>query len=402
MIDRELFADKVLKFINNEQIKIITGVRRCGKSFLLKILTQKLQSMEIEQNHIIELSMEDYDFNALCDPDACYNYIKEKIVDEKKYYILIDEVQNIRDWEKVVNSLRLKNTDIYITGSNSKILSGELATLLSGRYVEFKLQTNSFSEVYNYFSAQNPQTEKLSCLQNYILFGGYPLVVTTKYEEELSRAIVTDIFNSTVYKDVITHNKIKDETLLLKIIDFVLDNVGNLFSLKKISDFMNSAGYKTNVQTVSNYISALEKAYIIEKAPRFDIKGKELLATTQKYYIADHSLMYVRKGYSIEYIAQVLENIVFNEIRRRGYKAYVGKFGEKEIDFIAQNADEKIYIQVSYSVLTPETLERELAPLQAVKDSYPKYVVTMDSLAGGNKEGIKFIHLADFLLKKEW
>lgn len=399
IIERELYVNQIKRMLNNEQIKVITGVRRCGKSYLLDLIIESLKNEGVDESHIIKIPMEDMSFSFLQDPDVCHKYLLEKIIDDDKYYIFIDEVQIINDWEKVINSLRLRNTSIIITtGSNSKILSGELATLLSGRYVEFQLRTISFSEYYK--SLNNSNIDLRVAIEQYIFKGGYPIILASSLDEVQISSIVADIFHSTVLKDVVIRNNLKDEALMSKLIDYLFDNVGNLISIRKISDYLNSNGTKTNVQTISNYIKVLEKAFIIEEAPRYDIKGKELLSFASKYYVADHSLMYVRKGFSFEYIGQVLENIVYNDLKRRGYKVYVGKLKEKEIDFIAEKPNEKIYVQVSYTIANKDTLNRELEPLKDIKDNYKKYIVTMDSLASGNDEGIEFVYLPNFLIKE--
>lgn len=398
-IERELYVNQISKLIPSEQIKIITGIRRCGKSYILNHIISNLKNQGISEDHIIKLPMEDMEYEELQDGTKCHKFIIDKIKDNEKYYILIDEVQLISKWEKVVNSLRLRNTSIIITGSNSKILSGELATLLSGRYVEFQLKTISFSEYFNSIKNKVPNVNIIDCFDYYIQNGGYPVILASNLGDLQSKSIVADIYNSTVLKDVVVRNGIKDEMLMGKLIDYLFDNVGNLISIRKIVDYLNGNGIKTNVQTISNYIKALEKAFVLEKVSRYDIKGKELLTSVDKYYVADHSLMYVRKGFSFEYIGQVLENIVYNDLKRRGYKVYIGKIGEKEVDFIAQNQGDKVYIQVSYSLSSEETLKRELEPLQAIRDNYKKYIVTMDTLAKGNKEGIEFVYLPEFLLK---
>lgn len=400
IIERELYVNQIKKMLNNEQIKVITGVRRCGKSYLLDLIIDTLISDGVDRNHIIKLSMEDMAFGFLKDPDVCHKYLLDKMIDNNKYYILIDEVQIINDWERVVNSLRLRNTSIIITGSNSKVLSGELASLLSGRYVEFQLRTVSFLEYFNSLKKQNSNADLRQAIEYYIANGGYPIILSSNLDAMQVSSIVKDIFHSTVLKDAVARNSLKDEALMERLVDFLFDNVGNLISIRKIVDYLNSNGTKTNTQTISNYIKALQKAFVIEEAPRYDVKGKELLSSVSKYYVADHSLMYVRKGFSFEYIGQVLENIVYNDLKRRGYKVYVGKFGEKEIDFIAEKPNEKIYVQVSYTVANKDTLIRELEPLKDIKDNYKKYIVTMDSLASGNNEGIEFVYLPNFLSKQ--
>lgn len=399
VIERELYVNQIKKMLQNEQIKVITGVRRCGKSFLLNLIIDTLIKDGVADDHIIKLPMEDMMFSKLKNAEACHNYLIDKIKDDKKYYVLIDEVQFINNWEQVVNSIRLRNTSIIITGSNSKILSGELASLLSGRYVEFQLRTISFLEYYKSLCSAGANVDLNRCIEFYIKNGGYPIVLQTQMDAMQVSSIVADIFNSTVLKDVVARNDIKDEALLGKLVDYLIDNVGNLISIRKVVDYLNSNGTKTNAQTISNYVKALEKAFVIEKVSRYDVKGKELLSTIDKYYVADHSLMYVRRGFSFEYIGQVLENIVYNDLKRRGYRVYVGKIGDKEIDFIAEKPNEKVYVQVAYTIAGEETLKREVASLQAVKDNYKKYVVTMDSLATGNIDGIELAYLPNFLLK---
>lgn len=401
VIERELYINQIKEMLNNEQIKVITGVRRCGKSYLLDLIVETLKNDGVDDKHIIKLEMEDMSLGFLRNPENCHKYILDRMTDENKYYILIDEVQIINEWERVVNSLRLRNTSIVITGSNSKVLSGELASLLSGRYVEFQLRTVSFGEYFNSLRKENPSLDLRQAIEHYILSGGYPIIVSSNLNENQSSSIVKDIFHSTVLKDVIARNDLKNESLMDRLVDYLFDNVGNLFSIRKVVDYLNSNGTKTNVQTISNYIKALEKAFVIEEASRYDVKGKELLSSINKYYVADHSLMYVRKGFSFEYIGQVLENIVFNDLRRRGYRVYVGKLGEKEVDFIAEKPNQKIYVQVSYTIASKETLNRELEPLKEIKDNYKKYIVSMDSLTGGNDEGIEFVYLPNFLLKED-
>lgn len=400
-IERDLYVKQICKFINNEQIKIITGIRRCGKSYMLNLIIDTLKREGIKEDHIIKLPMEDMVYENLKDGVKCHQYLIDKIVDTDKYYILIDEVQLIDGWEKVVNSLRLRNTSIIITGSNSKILSGELATLLSGRYVEFQLRTITFSEYFDSLKQINPNANLKESFDYFVHNGGYPVILASNIDDNQASAIVADIYHSTVLKDVVIKNGIKDETLMGKLIDYLFDNVGNLISIRKVVDYLNSNGTKTNAQTISNYVKALEKAFVLEKVSRYDIKGKELLSSIDKYYVADHSLMYVRKGFSFEYIGQVMENIVYNDLKRRGYKVYVGKLAEKEVDFIAEKQNQKIYVQVSYQISNEDTFKRELEPLQMIKDNYNKYIVTMDSLAKGNKDGIEFMYLPEFLLKEE-
>ena len=398
-IERQLYLNKIKSFIGTEQIKVITGIRRCGKSYLLDMISKNLN---VDDSHIIKLSMEDLQNQQFTDTMACYNHILSQMPNEKteKYYIFIDEVQNINEWEKVVSSLRLKNAEIFITGSNSKLLSGELATLLAGRYISFKLYTLSFAEYFNAIKAQNPNADKRQCLNHYIEFGSYPLILSNNFRIEQAKTILSDIFASTVLKDVIARNNIKDENLLQNLVNFLLDNAGNLISTKKVVDYLVSTGTKTSAITINSYINALEKAFVIERCPRYDIKRKELLKNIDKFYIADHALIQLKGGSTLKYIAQIMENIVFNDLRAKGFNVYVGKLAEKEVDFIAEQNGNKIYVQVCYSLSNEETFKREIEPLQKINDNFPKYIVTMDALANGNDNGIKIMHLADFLTAK--
>jgi uncharacterized protein len=401
IIERELFVKQVDKLIENEQIKIITGIRRCGKSYMLDFIIKSLIEKGIKEDHILKLEMEDMKNEDLLDGSLCHQFIIDKMKDNDKYYIIIDEVQLISKWEKVVNSLKLRNTSVIITGSNSKIISGELVTLLSGRYVEFQLRTITFKEYFNSLKNVEINVDLTKSFEYFVKNGGYPLILASKMDDTQASTIVTDIYNSTIFKDVIIKNGIKDETLMGKLIDYLFDNVGNLISIRKIVDYLNGNRIKTNVQTISNYVKALEKAFIIEKVSRYDIKGKELLASIDKYYVADHSLMYVRKGFSFEYIGQVMKNILYNDLKNRGYKVYIGKLGDKEVDFIAEKQNNKIYVQVSYMLSNEDTIKRELSPLQSINDNYNKYIVTMDTFAKGNINGIEFVYLPEFLLKEE-
>lgn len=395
-IERQLYVNKIKSFIGTEQIKVITGIRRCGKSYLMDMIAKNLN---VDANHIIKLSMEDLQNQQFTNTMACYNHILSQMPNEKaeKYYVFIDEVQNINEWEKVVTSLRLKNAEIFITGSNSKLLSSELATLLAGRYIAFNLYTLSFAEYFNAIKTQNTNADKRQCLNYYIEFGSYPLILANNFTLEQAKTILSDIFNSTILKDVIARNNIKDETLLLNLINFLLKNTGNLISTKKIVDYLVSTGTKTSTITINAYINALEKAFIIERCPRYDIKGKEILKNINKFYFADHSLIQLKGGSTLKYIAQIMENIVFNNLRSKGFNVYVGKLAENEVDFIAEQNGNKIYVQVCYSLLNEETFKREIEPLQKIHDNFPKYIVTMDALANGNENGIKIMHLADFL-----
>ncbi|MDR2897820.1 MAG: ATP-binding protein [Spirochaetaceae bacterium] len=401
--DRKLYTEQLQGFINKPVIKVITGIRRCGKSALLELFQKDILHYT-DKKHIISINFEDTQFDTLTNYTELDGYIRSLMTDDNRYYIFLDEIQAVEQWERCVNSLRLKNTDIYITGSNSDLLSSELATLLSGRYVEFCLHTLSFSEFIDFRKKSGLGSDRIDDeLEAYIKTGGFPILSTTELTPYSARKIVIDIQNSVVLRDVIERNNIRNVQLLQKIIAFMYDNIGNITSVKKISDFLKSQKRTADFETVYNYLHYLENALIIYKAPRYDVKGKKLLESYEKYYLADHSLQYTVREFNLSNISGILENIVYMELRRRGYTVSVGriggdKSGEREIDFIAENPKGKVYIQVCYLLASEETIEREFAPLLEIRDNYPKLIVTMDRFWQIEKEGVKGIHLADFLL----
>jgi predicted AAA+ superfamily ATPase len=382
-------------------IKVITGIRRSGKSVILNLLKEELYKLKINPDQIIYLNFESFEFTEIDNAEKLYDYIKEKIKEKKRYYILLDEVQEVNSWEKSVNSFLVDfNTDIYITGSNSRLLSSELATYLAGRYVEIHLFTLSFTE-YLFFKKVRTGQADLDIYDefNYFLrFGGFPVLHIAEYSFETAYKIVDDIYSSAILRDTIQRHNIRDVELLERVVRFVLDNVGNKFSAKKVADYFKSQQRKIDLNTVYNYLNALESAFIIDRIPRFDVKGKEILKTNEKYFVGDHGMIYAILGYKDRIISGVLENIVMLELKRRGYKVFTGKMDNREIDFIAELKDQKIYIQVAYKLVEKSTIDREFSPLLGIRDNYPKYVVTMDELWRDNVEGVKNMHIADFLL----
>jgi len=405
LIDRELYYDKLKGFFNKEVIKIITGIRRCGKSEILKMFKNKALQIT-DENHIIFINFENSDFDEITTYKGLNTYLKGKMQDESKYYIFLDEIQMVENWEKSVNSLRLKNTDIYITGSNSKLLSGELATLIAGRYIEIKVQTLSFGEFIDFRKQMDFDTESLDKeIMEYIRIGGFPFLSVNSFNEDECRRIIEDINSSSVLKDVINRNKVKNVLLMENLLKFIYDNIGNQFSLRSIVSYLKCLQKGADFETVSNYISYIEGACIIDKVSRYDIKGKRLLESNEKYYLADHSLQYAIRDMRLDKIPGILENIVYQELVRRNYKVYVGKFDTKEIDFVAEkiNGTNKVYIQVCYEFSnSEETKKREFDPLLEIKDHYPKYVVTLDKFWRADYDGVRGIHLKDFLLLEKF
>jgi predicted AAA+ superfamily ATPase len=396
-IERKLYTEQLKHYINVPVIKVITGIRRCGKSALLDLFQDDVLQIS-DRQHIISINFEDTKFDFITDYKKLDEYILSLIKDDKTYYIFLDELQNIDKWEKSVNSLRLRNTDIYITGSNSTLLSSELSTLLAGRYVEFHLYTLSFSEFIDFRKKKNIDFGDGNELDAYIRYGGFPVLSTAAFDPQTARKIVADINNSAILQDVVQRNKVRNVQLLQKIIAFIYDNTGNITSAKKISDFLKSQKRTADFETVYNYLQYLENALIIHKAQRYNIKGKKLLESYEKYYLAEHSLQYTIREFNAANISGILENIVYIELKRRGYSVCVGKINDKEIDFIAERPEGKLYVQVCYLFSNKETIEREFAPLLEIRDNYPKIVVTMDPFWQIEKNGIKGIHLKDFLL----
>jgi predicted AAA+ superfamily ATPase len=375
------------------------GIRRSGKSGILNLLRSEILK-QTDENHIIYVNFEDLEFENILTYKDLHSYIIDKMVDDKTYYLLLDEIQIIDNWEKAVNSLRLKNTDIYITGSNSRLLSGELATLITGRYVAFTIYPLSYKEFLQFATAMNRKV----IIDDYIDIGGFPILSFKEYSDKEVRTIVSDINSSIILKDVIKRNNIKNTDLLDKIISFIYDNIGNLVSLRKISKYLISINRSGDLETIAKYLSYLQDACIIYKAHRYDIKKKRILESNEKYYIADQSLQYSVRDNRKDKIQGILENIVYMDLIRRGYKVYVGKIDtDKEITFVAEkyNGKEKIYVQVNKDILDEKTREREFSILKKVKDNYPKYVVVLNRYWGANEEGIIGLHLEDFLLKSE-
>lgn len=401
MIYRPAYISELKKWIDKPQIKIITGLRRSGKSSVLRLLKDELIKLGKSEQQIVTLNFESFATEYLKNAKSLYDYLKETIKASSKYYILLDEIQEVSDWEKVVNSLVVDfDVDIYITGSNSHLLSSELATYLAGRYIEipiFTLSLNEYLDFKQHYYPSKVETPAESFLQ-YLRKGGFPIIHTLDYDEESAYKVVRDIYSSVILRDTIQRHKIRDIELLERVIRFAFDNIGNTFSGKTIADYFKSQFRKTDVNTIYNYLNALEGAFILYRISRYDIKGKEILKTQEKFFVSDVALVYAMMGYRDRMIGGILENLVFLELKRRGYQVYIGKLDTKEIDFIGEKMGQKIYIQVSYKLENETTINREFSPLLAVDDQYPKYVVTMDEFWKDNIQGIKHFHVQDFLL----
>ena len=403
MILRESYLHLLRDYIDKPFIKVITGLRRSGKSVLLMMLRDELINNGIDENNIIYLNFESFEFSEIDDSNKLYLFLRSKISNKKQYYILLDEIQEVKFWEKAVNSLRVDfNADIYLTGSNSRLLSSELATYLAGRYIEIPVYTLSFNEYLLFRQEYSP--DKIEGIyaefEHFLRKGGFPAIHTGNYSDETAYKAIYDIYSSAILRDTVQRYNIRDVELLERVVKYVFDNVGNSFSAKSVADYFKSQNRKIDLNTVYNYLNALEGAFIIYRIPRYDIKGKELLKTNEKYFVGDQSLLYAVMGFKDRLISGVLENIVMLDLKRRGFKVFVGKSNEKEIDFIGEKAEYKIYIQVTYKMTEKSTIDREFIPLLDIKDNHPKYVVSMDETWSDNIEGIQHKHIADFLLLK--
>jgi predicted AAA+ superfamily ATPase len=384
-------------FIDKPFIKVVTGIRRCGKSSILLLLAKRLKKMGVSNEQVIFINFENLDYAELNTYKKLYAFIKSKMKAKTKYYVFLDEIQEVESWEKTVNSLlQGKNADIYITGSNSKLLSSELSTYIAGRYVEIQIKPLSFAE----FREFNGKSSVESDFKSYLRKGGFPAVNIYPYSETEIHRIVLDIYNSAILRDVVQRNNIRNVEFLDRISRFIFDNLGNLFSAKKIADYFKSQNRKVDIETVYNYLNALEQAFVVKKVQRFDIKGKEILKTQEKYFVGDHSIVYSIMGYKDRFISGVLENVVMQEMERRGYKVFVGKLNNAEIDFVGEKQNKKIYLQVCYQLNSQDTISREFSSLGLIKDNHPKFVVSMDSFFKDNINGIEHKFIGDFLLEK--
>lgn len=394
MINRPQYLNQLISFKDKELIKIVTGIRRCGKSTLFDLYCDYLKSIGIEENQIIRINLEDADFYFVENYIDLYNYINEKLLPDKKNYVFIDEVQNIPKFQKTCDSLYIKkNVDLYITGSNAYLLSGELATLLSGRYVEIKMLPLSFKEYISYVG----ESDLIMKYNKYLVNSSFPYTLNLQAKQEI-RAYLEGIYNSIILKDIATRKKISDISALESIIRFMADNIGNICSSTKIANSMTSAGKKISVPTVESYLTALVDAFVLYKAERYDIKGKQYLNTGAKYYLSDIGLRYYLLGSKKADEGHLLENIVYLELLRRGYEIHIGKVGNNEVDFIAINDMGEEYYQVAYTVQDESTLTRELLPLDNINDHNPKYLLTMDFTPYTSHNGIKQINVLEWLL----
>lgn len=396
MIQRKEYLKKLIAFRDKQLIKVVTGVRRCGKSTLLKMYQEWLREQGVEASRIISINFEDIDYEELTDYRKLYDYLKEHLNPERMTYIFLDEIQNVADFPKVVDSLYIKNNvDIYMTGSNAYMLSSEIATLISGRYVQIEMLPFSFKEYMESTGSMNDRGVKYT---EYLENSSFPQTLELKGQPDEIRDYLEGLYNTIVVKDIVNRKKITDTMMLKSLLRFVFDNIGNPLSSKKIADTMTSAGRKIDVKTVEKYLEALTESYILYQAKRYNIKGKQYLKTLEKYYVVDVGLRFMLLGSKQMDAGHILENVVYLELLRRGYDVYVGKINEFEVDFVAQNSRGASYFQVALAVRDEKTLQRELRPLQSIRDHYPKMILTLDEDPETQYDGIRRVNARDWLL----
>lgn len=403
MINRPLYMDKIMTYVDTPFVKVLTGIRRSGKSTIMKMIMEKLENeRHIPKENIISMRFDSMEYEDMT-AKQMFEMIKAGLCDQGRTYLFLDEVQEISGWEKVVNSfLGEYDVDIYVTGSNSRMMSSEIATYLTGRYVSFQVYPLSFEEYLAFrrevTELKNPHQE----LADYVRLGGFPATHLRAYSQDEVYTIVRDIYNSTIFSDIVRRNQIRKVDQLERVVKYTFSNVGNTFSAKSISDYLKSEKRSIDNETVYSYLEKLEKAYILHRCSRYDLQGKEILKTQEKFYLADTSLRYSVLGYGPDSVASSLENVVYLELCRRGYKVYIGKTTDGEVDFVASRQGEKLYVQVTQEIHSEKTEKREYERLLEIKDNYPKYVLRTDEFASGNYEGIKTMHIADFLMSKDF
>ena len=399
MIFRPDYIEALKPFMGKPLVKILAGIRRCGKSTIFEMLREELIRREIPAENIIVKRYTEMDIPENLTAKQMYDELVAAMDGKGYCYLLLDEIQEIDGWEKAVNSLlESGNADIYVTGSNSKLMSSEISTYLTGRYISIPVFTLSFREYLDFKAGSTLSRNEL--LEEYIRFGGFPIIALGEYDSQSAYQIVNGIYHTVVSRDIVKRHRINKQDLFDRVVKYVIENMGKTFSANSISNFLKSEHRTVSVESIYNYLRWLEQAFIIYPCERYDLQGKNILKTQEKYYLADVSLKYALLGYNRKMLDGAIENIVFLELKRRGYEVFIGKDGTKEIDFVAVRRDEKVYVQVCVQI--PENSDREVGNLMGLRDHYPKYVVTLNEMDVGIENGIRIVHLADFLLNKHW
>lgn len=403
MIDRPMYVDAIMTYADTPFVKILTGVRRCGKSTILKMIMEKLHiERGVRKEQIVSYHFDSMEYEDMT-AKQIYTELKSRLYEKGKTYFFLDEIQEINNWEKVVNSLYSDfDVDIYVTGSNSRMMSSEISTYLTGRYIAFRIYTLSFREYLDFKNHYAVPGDYKTELADYIRFGGFPATHIQSYSQDEIYTIVKDIYNSTIFSDIVKRSQVRKIDQMERVVKYVFNNVGNTFSAKSISDYLKAEHRALDNETVYSYLEKLEKAYLLHRCSRYDLRGKEILKTQEKFYLADTALRYSVLGYNADTVASSLENVVYLELCRRGYSVYIGKVDDGEVDFIASRQNEKLYVQVTERIPSEKTEKREYERLLKIRDNYPKYVLRTDEFAGGNYEGIKTMHVANFLLSEEF
>lgn len=403
MIKRESYMARIRPFIDGDLIKVLTGIRRSGKSVMLELIKDELRARGVTEEQLVAFNFEDMRNAQLCTAEALHDELVRRAASIKgKIYFFFDEIQEVERWECCVNSLRVEmDCDIYITGSNAKLLSGELATYLAGRYVEFIIYPFSFSEFLALYHSVEPDADTRTCFDRYLTFGGMPYLANLRFDETACRQYLRDLFNSVELKDIVKRNNVRDVDMLERIIAYVTANIGTTFSSTAISKYLKNEGRRVSPETVLNYLKACSDAFLFYQVRRQDLQGKKILTVNEKYYVADHGIREAVVGGNMRDINLVLENIVFMEALRRGYSVTVGKVGEREIDFVCERHGEKCYIQVTYLLAAEETVQREFGVYEHVQDNFPKYVVSLDEF-DMSRNGVRHYNIRDFLLAENW
>ena len=403
MVYRSVYMDQIIPFIDTPFVKVLTGVRRCGKSTVMEMIKEELRRRNVSEERIISYRFDSLEYEEIDTAGKLYQEIKRKISNQEKSYIFLDEVQEVNEWEKAVNSFLADfDVDIYVTGSNSRMMSSEISTYLTGRYVSFRIYPLSFAEYLEFRCAYREIEDIYIEFQRYVKMGGFPALQLQEYSLDSAYTVVRDIYNSTIFTDIVKRNQIRKIDQLERVVKYTFSNVGQTFSALTLSKYLKSQNRKMDPETVYSYLNKLESAYILHRCSRYDIKGKEILKTQEKFYLADTAFRFSVLGYDENAVAAMLENIVYLELRRRGYDVYVGKLDTAEVDFVAVKQNEKLYIQIAQRISSEDTKQREYGNLLSIADNYPKYVLRTDVYTGGNYEGIKSMHVADFLLREEW